>query len=313
MLIHPLRVAVGQVHCEVHDLQGNLHQIEREAARARLQQSDLIVFPELTLSGYAVGDDFHRSAVRLGGPQVQQLARLSESIALAVGVIEETPDARFFNSALFFSNGRLIHVHRKVYLPTYGVFNEGRYFGRGQGVRAFDTPLGRFAMLICADAWHPPLPYLAAHDGADMLLVMAASPKRGVHDNIETHAAWRRLNQTHALTLGCFVAFANHGGAEGDLAYNGRSHLVGPDGGIIADSCTDEPDLVVGSFAPAALREQRIAMPFRRDDDLNLVVREGARIERERAFVPAASAEPAPDVAARIPGRPDAQPMVAMG
>jgi len=270
------RIAIAQISCKVGDLAANLAEIERAALSAADRGADLVVFPELTLPGYTIGPRFAEAAVHRDSPEVHRLRELSHEVGLAVGFVEAAGDGRYYNTAGCFTEGRTIGLHRKVFLPNYGRFEEAKYYARGRTVTAFDTPWGRVAMLICADAWHPALPYLAAHDGADVLLVMAASPADGLGDEFDTLTAWRRLVRTHALTLGVYVAFANHAGSETNetgatVPFTGGSMLAAPDGSSLADCPRDEPGAALAPICPERLARQRVTMPFRRDDDLTAV------------------------------------------
>jgi predicted amidohydrolase len=241
-----------------------------------------LVFPELALTGYLVDSRFTKAARHLDSPEIQELKNLSRAVDLTVGFIEETPTALFYNSALHLSRGRIVSLHRKIYPPTYGRFDERRYFGAGWDISAFDTPHGRMAMLICADAWHLPLPYMAAHDGADVLLILAASSQQGLSETTPCHDAWRWMCQSYSLTLSCFVVLANM--AAGDEEYNfwGGSLIAGPDGNLLAQSQTNGPDLVWADVELQVLRRQRVQLPFRRDDSLVHTVQLGQRILRSK-------------------------------
>lgn len=281
--LQEFRLGVAQCSCAVGDLSVNLDRIAALAERACEQDADVLVLPELSLTGYTVGTCFDKVALRLDrpSPALRRVAQLSQHIALSAGFVEETADGLFFNSVGFWHRGQLLGLHRKVYLPNYGRFDEGKWFARGRDVRAFDTPWGRFAMLVCADAWHPELPYLAAHDGADVLLIMAASADQSLSPDINTLAGWHRLNQTHALTLGAYVAFANHCGAEGEICFTGGSQVVDPLGAVACELDADA-GVSVASVSSAVLRQQRLTMPFRRDDDLELTVQLAGAVAARR-------------------------------
>src|SRR5262249_50868171 len=147
--------------------------------------AELIIFPELSLTGYHLKDHVPSVAERLDGPVVGRLAELSRDIGIVAGFVEETSDFRFFNSAVLLDGGRVQQVHRKVYLPTYGMFDEHRYFARGGRVEAVDTRFGRLAILVCEDLWHPSTIYLAALDGALIVVCPSASPARGLSSGTE--------------------------------------------------------------------------------------------------------------------------------
>jgi len=277
-----LRIGIGQIESVRNDLARNLKRIAGMVDRAEAESVDLLILPELALTGYLVDKRFSKAAVKLDGPQLDRLRQHSQRVGIAVGLIEETDAALFYNSAVFLEGGKVKHVHRKVYLPTYGMFDERRYFGAGWDVSAFDTTHGRMAMLICGDAWHIPLAYLAANDGADVLIILAASSREGLTETTSCPDAWHALCQTYALTLSCFVVFANLAGKAGDHHFWGGSFVAGPDGNLIAESQTSEPELLVADVDFSALREQRIKLPFRRDDSLVHTIQTAQRVLRAK-------------------------------
>lgn len=285
-----LRVGVAQMECELGNLAKNLERMEEFVAQAEADQIDLLVFPELALSGYSVRGRFHEMAVRLDSPEVLRLRELSRRVPMAVGLIEETQDIEFYNSAVYFADGKIRHVHRKIYLPTYGVFEEKRFFAQGRDMQAFDTRYGRMAMLVCGDCWHLPLPYTAVHDGADLLLFLVASSREGLAESVDSAAGWHRLNQTYALTMGAFVIFSNRAGSEEGLNFYGASQIVLPNGEIACQAAFDRPDLIAADLDMSQLRRQRIILPFRRDDHLETTLRLTREVmvrksERQRRFV----------------------------
>lgn len=278
------RIGVAQMDCVLGDLATNLATITDYVLRAEAQRVRLLVFPELALSGYSVRGRFHEMAVTIDSPEVERLRELSCRVSIAIGLIEETDDIDFFNSALYLSGGKIRHIHRKLYPPTYGVFEEKRYFGVGHQVRAFDTRLARMSMLVCGDCWHLGLPYLAVHDGADVLLFMAASSMEGLAETVDSRMAWHQLNRCCALTMGAFVVFANRAGSEEGLNFWGSSQIILPNGEVMAEGKQGQPDLVVAEVDMSALRKQRIALPFRRDDQLETTIRLARDVlERKRA------------------------------
>jgi len=273
-----LRVGVAQMECVLGDVDANLDIATDFVARAKEQNVELLVFPELALSGYAIENRFHEAALRPHGPRARRLRELSRDLAVVMGLIEETEDHEFFNSAVYLHKGKVCHVHRKIYLPTYRQFDERRYFGTGTNVEAFETPWGRMAMLVCGDAWHLSLPYLAVHDGADVLLILAASSREGLAANIPCEGAWQRMNRSYALTLSTFVVFANRAGNEAGLHFWGGSHTVLPDGNLMCKAKLGEEDMLVCDLNLDHLRQQRLVLPFRRDDSLAFTLQLGHRI-----------------------------------
>jgi predicted amidohydrolase len=175
-------------------------------------------------------------------------------------------------------------VHRKVHLPTYGLFEEGRYFAAGDGVRAFDTRFGRLALLVCEDVWHLPLPYLAALDGALAILAMSASPTRGVgaEGKAKSTLAWERLLLTYASSLTVFMVYSNRAGFEDGVGFWGGSAIVSPSGEVIAQAAYHEPDTLTCELDFDLVRRERIHTPLLRDERLDVVRAELDRIWRTR-------------------------------
>lgn len=277
-------VALLQIKPKLGRIQDNLELITAQVEQAIACKADLAVLPELALTGYFLKDLVPEVALTLDSPELAHLARLSQQISLAVGFVEVTPDYQFYNSAAWFEGGQLRHLHRKVYLPTYGLFDEQRYLGRGDRFRAFDTRFGRIGLLVCEDMWHLSAPYLLAMDGATTLVCLSSSPGRGMDtDELGTATAWRTLTSSTARFLTCRVVYVNRVGYEDGVGFWGGSHLVSPSGAISTAAPEFEPSLTIGRFHDADLRRERINAPLLRDERLNLTLRELSRIEQERS------------------------------
>lgn len=277
-------VALLQIKPKLGRVQDNLELITAQVEQAIACKADLAVLPELALTGYFLKDLVPEVALTLDSPELARLKRLSQQISLAVGFVEVTPDYQFYNSAAWFEGGELRHLHRKVYLPTYGLFDEQRYLGRGDRFRAFDTRFGRIGLLVCEDMWHLSAPYLLAMDGATTLVCLSSSPGRGMDaDELGTATAWRTLTSATARFLTCRVVYVNRVGYEDGVGFWGGSHLVAPSGEISTVAPEFEPSLTVGLLRDADLRRERINAPLVRDERLSLTLRELVRIDRERS------------------------------
>lgn len=276
------RVAVAQMDCLVGDVTVNLAAIREYVASAVARHANLVVFPELALTGYSVRDGFHDVAVRHDSEVVRELCALTTEyeVDMALGLVEETMDHRFFNVSMYFGEGRLIHCHRKIYLPNYGRFDERRFFGAGKSVAAFDTPrFGRVGMLVCGDLWHMELAYALAHDGCSVLLALAASSDEGLLPTVNNREAWLRLLQSYALCLSTYVVFCNRVGKELGFHFYGSSAVISPTGDVLEVASAD-PSLLVADVDWSCLRMQRITLPFRRDDVLSLTLEMLHAVER---------------------------------
>ncbi len=272
---------MAQVEPVLGDLKANVAMHLKWARRARQQGARLVVFPELSLTGYRLQDLVDKVAVRLdAAPALAPLLELSRNIAIAVGLVEESEGHRYYNSALFLEGGRLRHVHRKVYLPDYGLFEEGRYFAAGDTLRAFRTGLGRVGMLVCEDLWHPATALVLAQDGADYLLVLANGPTRQVHPEhgIASQQTWKDLVKVTAQLQTVFVACVNRVGYEDGVNFSGGSSIVDPLGRTLAQGKILEEELIVCDLERATLRRARTSFPFLRDERLAMLSREVQRL-----------------------------------
>jgi predicted amidohydrolase len=252
-----MRVALGQLDCRVGDKRANVKRLQGAIAEARAAGADLLVVPELQLSGYALSPADTDTAT-----SVDELSRVLSGSGLAtlVGFYERT-DSADHNSAAYFEDDALVHLHRKLYLCDYPPFGEDALFAPGESMRAFDTALGRMATLICNDAWQPFLPPLAVHDGARVLLIPAASTT--VTPDIERY--WRELTRFYARMLECYVVFVNRVGTEAEFRFWGGSHVVDPAGDTVAEIESDEEAIVVAELDLDRVDARRRALPLVRD------------------------------------------------
>lgn len=275
---------MAQIKPKLGCVYDNLSLIEQSARQAVADKADLVIFPELALTGYFLKDLVPEAALSLDSPVMTKLKELSREIALVVGFAEVTPDYQFYNSAAWFEDGQLKHLHRKVYLPTYGLFDEQRYLGRGDRFRAFDTKFGRVGLLICEDMWHLSAPYLLAMDGALTLVCLSSSPGRGVEgEGLGSATAWRNLTTAAARFLTCRVLYVNRVGYEDGVVFWGGSHAVDPSGAIMAEAPEFEESLAMVQLRDAELRRERISSPLLRDESLCVTLRELSRIDLERS------------------------------
>lgn len=278
-------VALAQVKPKLGCVRENLEIIRAAIQKGIDEGAHLVVFPELALTGYFIKDLVPEVAVSVDGPEIQVLRELSRHISIAVGFVEVSSDYRFFNSAVYLHGGEIIHRHRKVYLPTYGLFDEQRYLARGEAFRAFDTPCGRIGMLICEDMWHLSASYILAMDGATTLLCLSSSPGRGVTDaeGLGSTIAWQKLTSTTAMFLNSRVIYCNRVGYEDGVNFWGGSEVIDPSGALVRRAALFEEDFVLVKLEEGALRRERIFSPMLRDENLAVTLRELRRVDEERS------------------------------
>jgi NAD+ synthase (glutamine-hydrolysing) len=273
-----LNLALAQINTRLGDVEANLDKHLSLIRDARTQGADLIVFPELSLTGYVLQDIVPTVSHQPvdDDPVFKQLLKSSREIDMVVGFVDEDRRHRFFIASAYLSQGKVLHVHHKVYLPTYGLFDEGRFFAWGDAIRAFDTRFGRIGILICEDFWHASPPYLLWLDGADILLLTSASPGRGLNDEDRLESArWvERINQSYASLFTAFVAHSNRVGFEDGLHFWGGSTVFDPNGELIAKGPYQEESLTIAKLDLNQLHRTRARLPLLRDERTSLVVRE---------------------------------------
>lgn len=276
-------VVLAQIKPKLGCIADNLTTVEEQIAKAATAGTDLIIFPELALTGYFLKDLVPEVALRINSPEIKRLIELSKMISIVIGFVEETDNYHFFNSALYLEGGEIKHLHRKVYLPTYGLFDEQRYLARGESFRAFDTKFGRFGLLICEDMWHLSASYILAMDGATTLICLSSSPTRGIEDESPGSAvAWQKLTSTTAMFLNCRVLYCNRVGFEDGVNFWGGSEYIAPSGESIIRGALLEEDFVAARVDEGSLRRERIFSPMMRDENLFVTMQELWRIADER-------------------------------
>lgn len=272
-----LTLALAQINTKLGDVDANLEKHLALVKEAAASGVELIIFPELSLTGYMLQDIAATVACRptADDPLFLRLLQASQNLDMVVGFVEEDSRYRYYISAAYLSAGQVVHVHRKAYLPTYGIFDEKRYFAAGNCFRAFETRFGRAGMLICEDFWHVSSPYTLWLDGADLFLMTSASPGRGVTDEILGSAQWvQDINRAYSGLFTSFFAHANRVGFEDGLNFFGGSTIFDPDGRMIAQAPYNDESLTLREIDLAQLRRTRARLPLLRDERPEIILNE---------------------------------------
>ncbi len=277
-----LKLALAQINTKLGDVDANLEKHLNLIGDAVARGSGLILFPELSLTGYTLQDITPTVAHHPTADDLifRPLLEASREIDMVVGFVDEDERHRFYIADAYLSQGKVLHVHHKVYLPTYGLFDEGRFFAWGDSIRAFDTRFGRVGMLICEDFWHISPPYLLWLDGADILLLTSASPGRGLNDDDRLESArWvEQTNRAYANLFTSFVAHSNRVGYEDGLNFWGGSTVYDPNGDLLVKAPYHEEALTFTELDLNQLHRTRARLPLLRDERTALVQRELERI-----------------------------------
>ncbi len=278
------QVGLAQIAPRLGDVRANLDSHLEWIARAQEQKVDLLVFPELGLTGYYIKDLVPSLAARPvpGDPIFGPLLQASRELDLVVGFVEQDERYRYYIASAYLSGGQTLYVHRKVYLPTYRLFDDARFFAAGRDFRAFDTRFGRMGLVICEDAWHVSAPYLLWQDGADFIVDIAASPGYGLASALPGQLASEQtvdsFLRTYAELMTTFVIYVNRVGLEDGISFWGGSVAMSPDGTRLCAAPLLDESLVVAEIDVDALRRSRLRLPTLRDERPELVRRELARI-----------------------------------
>jgi len=277
-----LNLSLAQIATKLGDVDANLEKHLAYIKQAKEQKTDLLVFPELSLTGYVLQDLVASVAHKPteDDPVFKHLLKASHDLDLVVGFVDEDSRHRFYIASAYLSGGKVMHVHHKVYLPTYGLFDEGRFFAWGDSIRSFDTRFGRVGMLICEDFWHASPPYLLWLDGADIMLFSSASPGRGLNDKEKLESArWvERVSKAYASMFTTFVAHCNRVGFEDGLLFWGGATVNDPNGELLAQGPYFEEALTSVELDLNQLRRSRARLPLLRDERTALVQKELDRI-----------------------------------
>lgn len=276
-----LSLALAQINTVLGNVDSNLEKHLALAHEAWKQGAELVIFPELSLTGYVLQDIAATVAHRPHpeDPVFKKLLKASNEIDMVIGFVEEDERYRYYISAAYLSDGKISHVHRKVYLPTYGIFDEKRYFAAGDSFRAFETKFGRAGILICEDFWHASSPYTLWMDGADLMFFTSASPGRGVTEETLGSAMWvETVNRTYAGLFTTFISHTNRIGFEDGLNFWGGSTVFDPDGKLIVQAPFNQEGITLAELDLNQLRRTRVRLPLLRDERPEVLLKELQRI-----------------------------------
>lgn len=276
-----MRVALAQIAPILGDVDANFLGAREVIREAKEQNADLIVFPELSLTGYSLGQISEEVSIEVDDERITALVEEAGETSILLGFHEDDGVARTYNSAAYFENGSLVHLHRKLYLPTYGIFEERKHFSPGQRMRAFGTKFGRMAVLICNDAWQPTLGFLAVQDSARVLLIPTNSADSRFPADADSTEYWRDITRFYGRMYECYVVFVNRVGTEGDLEFWGCSHVVDPFGKLVAQAPLYKESLITVELDMRTVLQRRRRIPLLREARLGLLSRELNRLVEE--------------------------------
>lgn len=278
----PFTIQLAQIEPTLGNLDKNLELHLEHIDAAQEAGVEMLLFPELSLTGYFLKDQTADVALRIPEPPLEILLERSRSISLGVGFIERAPDGRLYNSYALLEDGELLHVHRKVHLVTYGMFEESRDVAAGERFVVAESKHGRIGVLLCEDLWHVISSWLYFLEGVDLLIVPSAGPARGVsagEEGLTSANIWKTLLTAQAMLFQTWSIYVNRSGCEDGITFGGGTRIVDPSGreaasleGLSAGTLTHQIDLRANERA-------RLQTPLRRDEKPWIVLRELQRLE----------------------------------
>jgi predicted amidohydrolase len=295
-----MKVKICQSSPILLDLKANLEMVISKIRKGHEQGAQLVVFPELILTGYFVGDRYHEVALRLDSNEIEKLTAATKGTAAVVGFIEETPSMNFYNSALVAVDGQILFAYRKLNLPNYGAFEERKFFAPGKYVPIFRLHGFTISVFICNDMWHPSIPYLGVCQQADIFVTIFNSSQGSMGDEFSNIETWHIINAFYSRIFGVYNICVNRVGKESPkerrsvseglqemsatrdgmemYEFWGGSEIVNPFGKLIASAKLYEPDDIFGDISRNILRKKKILLPYLRNDDPYFTHRELQRI-----------------------------------
>ena len=259
-------MAAAQIDGVYGDIAANLEAHLGYMEQARARGVDLLVFPELSLCGHSADEDALRLALSIDDPVITTLAQASTELHTVFGFIEEAPAGQFYNSQATVANGKLVHVHRKVQLATYGKLMDGLYYAAGTALESFPfNERWQVATPICADLWSPALVDALACDGVTLIAAPISSAREAVGEGFDNPSGWEINLRFYAITYGLGIVMANRVGSEGAMNFWGGSRILDPFGKTVAQGSQTQEELVIGELDYAAVRRARFLLPTVRD------------------------------------------------
>jgi len=271
-----MKVALVQISPILQDINKNFIQHLEFIEKARKQNVDLVIFPELSLTGYRLRDLVPEVAINPNHHNLfHELKQLSKEISIVLGFVEEKERGQYFNSAAFLSNGKTLHIHRKVFLPNYGMFEEAKFFNQGKIFSAFQTPFGKTGLLICYDFLHYGANYALFSQGADIIIVLSAAPGRGTSEKqaFASSHMWELMGETISRFSTLFLIYCNRVGFEDGKSFAGGSFIYNPEGKLIARASYVDEDFLIQGINLKDLSKARQRLLYKRDNKPEVILR----------------------------------------
>lgn len=276
-----MKVALAQITSVLGNIDKNFEKHLECIETAGKEKVDLIIFPELSMTGYSLMDMVEEVALNpFSSLPFSEFKKISRDISIVLGFVEKKERGLYFNSAAYIEDAEIKHIHRKVHLPNYGMFEEKRFFARGKTFSPFQTKFGKTGMLICYDFLHYSSSYLLSAGGADIIITISAAPGRGnqKREEFASQHMWELMGEAISCFSTCFVFYCNKVGFEDGKCFAGGSFIFNPSGKLEAKAPALDEHLLIHEIDLEEISEIRKKRMYRRDDRPELVLHSLERI-----------------------------------
>jgi len=273
------RVSIAQLAPVLGEIEQNIEKHITLTKQAIKEKANLVLFPELSLTGYSLGKNLEEVSRRYGDPIFAPLVELSKKITVVAGFVELGFAAQIHNSSIVFSGGEVSFLHRKLNLPTYGQLEEGKHFAPGRYLETLNLQdPWQVAVLICSDLWNPALVHLAVVKGAILLLNPVNSADATVSLDFSNPEEWDLVLNFYSRMYGVPILMANRVGEEEGINFWGASRIVDARGREVAKAGSSSEELITAEISYADIVRARARLPTVRDSNLDLIHREIDRL-----------------------------------
>ncbi len=268
-----MRVSLAQINTFLGNLKENIKIHKNYIEKAIENKSNLVIFPELSLSGYYLLDGTIEVALKKE-KVLEIFNEESKKIDISLGFPEIGEDNITYISQIYLSNEKILNVHRKIYPPNHGMFEDLKFFGKGKKVKAFDTNFGKFGTLICRDFFHPSLPLLYYFQNINLLILVSAIPVRGAYreNSLGIYESTEKLLSIYSQRFHFFIVFVNRVGFEEGISFMGGSMAFNSEGKKILSLPLIEEGFATVDIDFNEIKRDIFNLPLKREEDINLIL-----------------------------------------
>ncbi|MEF3244556.1 MAG: hypothetical protein K6343_01020 [Caldisericaceae bacterium] len=277
------KISLAQINPKLGSIEENLAKHIEFTNRAISENSKVVVFPELSITGYMLKDLSFDIALPYNAQFFEPLKTLSKEIDIILGFVEKGEDKIIYNSSMYLSKGEVKSVYRKMFPPTHGMFEELRFFGRGKDFIKIETDYGNATVIICRDFFHPTLLSLAYASNIDFVFAISNMPLRGLKENTpQIQTAVETASSTYTNFFSLFVVYVNRVGFDDGLGFYGGSFIQSPLGKKLVQAPLFEETLVSGTVDTEDIYKKRAVFPLIREEDFSNLLRNFKNIVEEK-------------------------------